>query len=327
MAEHVYGNPSLRRFADIDVLVNRRDVPSALQAIERLGGVPRKGTLGNGYYYRNHFHLERVMGGGQGSTVELHWNLDHRYTLFTIDVAGLIGRSVPVQIGAALVQVLEPVDDLLGLCLHAVKHCPAVRYFPTAPLLPRRILLDGWLTQMLDVAMALQRYGEVDWERMVSTARSWGAESAASGAFTAVQAMFGIGPPAPVLQRLRAPARHARLGRGLVKAFVDPARTLQPIEERRRLTRLILQKWRFQEDAVFHPVRLLDLLNYFAPSRADLARWFGTPRLRPYWWWWARHVTTSIGSLAFGLCDLLASRLAARLRRSPSANRQPERSD
>ncbi|MBN1424946.1 nucleotidyltransferase family protein [Candidatus Fermentibacteria bacterium] len=314
LAERVYGNPSLRRFADIDVLVQRDDVPRALLALEGAGGVPRRGTLSNGYYYRNHFHLERVMGNGQGSTVELHWNLDHRYTLFTIDVAGLIDRSLSAQVGSACVQVLSPVDDILGLCLHAVKHCPAIRHFPSSPLLPRRILLDGWLTQLVDVAMALRWYTTLDWDLVVASARSWGAEASASGAFTAVQSILGISPPEPVLQQLRMAAKPARFGRSLVRAFVDPATTLQPLDQRRPLTRLILTRWRFQEDAVFHPVRLLDLLNYFAPSRQDLARWFGKPRLRPFWWWWARHAAVSSLRLLAGLVDLVASRLAVTVR-------------
>jgi hypothetical protein len=72
---------------------------------------------------------------------------------------------------------------------------------------------------------------------------------------------------------------------------------------------------------VFHPVRLLDLVNYFSPRRADLARWSRRAHLRPYWWWWMRHVTSSVGSLALGVCDLLGSRLTSCVRRTPSATR------
>lgn len=318
LAEHVYRNPSLRRFADVDVLVSRPTVARALAVIEGMGGVARPGTLANGYYYRNHFHIERVMGNGQGSTVELHWNLDHRYTLFTIDIPALIGRSVPVQLSTTCVRALDPVDDLLALCLHAVKHCPAIRHFPESPLLPRRILLDGWLTQVLDIAMALTRYGEVDWDRLVHTACAWGIEPAASGAFTAVHTILGVGPPPGVRQRFCTPARVLWLERRLVRAFVDPAITLQSPEKRGLFTRSIVRKWRFQEDAVFHPIRLLDLLGCYFPGREALARWFGRPRLRPYGWWWLRHTLDTTGRLIVGTCDLMASRIMCGLKRASS---------
>ncbi len=324
LAEYVYGNPALRRFADIDVLVSRPDVPAALATIERLGGVPRRGSLSDGYYYRNHFHIERVLGNGAGSTVELHWGLDHRYTMFTIDVEGLLARSMPVRVGETVLYSLDPVDNVLALCLHAAKHCPAVRYFPTAPLLARRILLDGWLTQILDVAMAIEHSKDLDWDRLVATARAWGADQVAGGALEATHRLLVATVPPWVRRELPPTIRCRGVRLALVSTFLHPARSLEPLERRAPLTRFLLRRMRFQEDAVFHPVRLLDLLSYFSPSKGDLARWLGRKTLRPLWWWRTRHAVGEALRLVGNALDLAACRTVRILK--PSKTPPPPRS-
>lgn len=310
LAEGVYGNPALRWFSDIDLLVSRSQVLRTTQVLKNMGGVPREGDLFDAYHLKHHFHIQRLLDGGKGATVELHWNLDHHYTMFTIDIDGLIERSRTKQVGNAAIRILEPHDQLLGLCLHAVKHCPAVRHYPRSPLLARRVLLDGWLTQIVDLGMALARHEVFDWDELATRARSWGIEEVTYSALCAASTMLGARVPDDAFTHLRAPSRGNRVERVLTQAFLDPDRTLKPAGTMGRFTQWLLFKWRYQEDAVFHPLRLLDLANFFFPRKSDLSRWLGKRRLKPYSLWWLIHASKGAWRLLLGAFGLLGCRIA-----------------
>ncbi len=335
LAELEYGNPALRWFSDVDLLVAPSDVPKATEVLEALGGVSKEGSLADGYHLRNHFHIQRVMDGGNGATIELHWNLDHYYTMFTLDVEGMIERSQMERIGKATIPVLEPSDKLMGLCLHIVKHCPAARHYPRSPLLARRVLLDGWLTQMVDIAMALERHRQIDWEVFAANARAWGTEEVAYSALCAASLTVNARVPAEALSYLRVPTPGNRLERALTKMFLDPDQTLSPAGTKGKMAQWLLVKWKFQDDAVFHPLRLLDLANFFFPRPKDLSRWLRRPRLKPIWFWRIVHVVSGSWKLARGAADLIFFRLVLMIlrlfgRRPPSQppryRREPSRS-
>jgi hypothetical protein len=309
LAERAYGNPALRWFSDIDLLVSRREVERAAQVLKSLGGVPRVGDLFDAYHLKHHFHIQRLLDGGDGATVELHWNLDHHYTMFTIDIEGMMERSRIEHVGSVAIRVLEPHDQLLGLCLHAVKHCPAVRHFPRSPLLARRVLLDGWLTQMVDLSMVLARRHDFDWHELATRARSWGVDPLTHSALTAASTMLGTRVPDEAFTHLCAPPRGTRFERVLTQAFLDPDRTLKPAGPVGRFSQWLLFRWRYQDDAVFHPLRLLDLANFFFPRRSDLSRWLGRRRLKPYSFWWLIHAACGTWRLFLGGVGLLGCRI------------------
>jgi hypothetical protein len=309
LAELEYGNPALRWFSDIDLLVSRQNVPPVVEILDSMGGAPREGSLFDAYHMKHHFHVERILDDGSGATIELHWNLDHHYTMFTIDVEGVIERAGMEQVGDVTIPILEPHDQLLGLCLHVVKHCPAVRHYARSPLLARRVLLDGWLTQMVDVSMALDRHRSLDWELFATAARSWGTEELVYSALSAASAMLGARVPDEAFTHLRSPLPGNRLERVLTQTFLDPDRTLNPTGRRGKIGQMMLSRWRFQEDAVFHPLRLLDLASFFFPRKRDLSRWRKRRHLRPYIFWWLLHVLTGSWRLFRAAVDLLVCRV------------------
>lgn len=310
LAEYVYGNPALRRYSDIDLLVTRHDVPRALSCLENIGALRRAGSLPDSYYLKYHFHIERQFVMGRDVTVELHWNLDHRYTMFTLDIPRIIHDSSRESIGGLEIPILHPTDQLLGLCLHAAKHCPAIRYFPDSPLLARRVLLDGWLSQVVDIAMYLNRYKSINWDEIHHRARSWGMETLVYAGLRSVNNILGISNHAEALKSFSPPARRTRIERELTKRFVDPGYTLQYNRKQGMIERWILRRWMLQEDAVFHPIRLIDLANYFSPKRADLARWYRKTALKGYYLWWFRHAVSGFFEISSGALFLFLHRIS-----------------
>jgi len=315
LAESVYGNPALRRYSDLDLLVERRNVPGALGVLESLGAHLREGSLSDSYYLMYHFHIERQFAEGRRVTVELHWNLDHRYTMFTIDIPRVIQDCPLESVGGIEMPVLHPTDQLLGLCLHAAKHCPAIRYFPDSPLLARRVLLDGWLTQVVDIAMFLGKHRSIDWDRVRHRAQSWGMEPLVYGGLRAASSILGVSNHESAIRLFSPPITRNRLEHELTKRFVDPAYTLQYDRKRGIIEQWILKRWMLQEDAVFHPVRLIDLAYFFSPRKSDLARWYGKANLKPYFLWWIRHALTGVFEISTGAFLLGFHRLSLILRR------------
>ncbi len=315
LAEIEYGNPALRRFSDIDLLVPWDDVPRALEVLTHAGGTHRREALSDSYYFRHHFHVERIFGEGIGAMVELHWNLDHHYTMYTIDIDGLVHRARRVRVGSIELTIPDSVDRFIGLCLHASKHCPAIRYYPRAPLLPRRVLLDGWLIQVVDLAMSLHASPSIDWGLISAKAREWGAENTVFFSLVALRTILGVSAPQQALEHLSPRARHNKLETALTRRFLDPGHTLQLGRRMGKIEQWILKRWNMQEDAVFHPVRLLDLANYFFPEKRDLARWFARPNVRPYLFWWLRHALAGAWRLTTGAIALLSYRFKRKLQR------------
>jgi hypothetical protein len=77
-ADHLYPDPSLRPFTDLDLLVPEQAVAEAEKAISRLGYVPCEASMKyrSGYGERSWIRSDRHEG-----TVEIHWNLVNSPTI------------------------------------------------------------------------------------------------------------------------------------------------------------------------------------------------------------------------------------------------------
>ena len=158
LAASVYGNLALRQFIDLDVIVHRRDVPTAKELLVSLGYRPQ---------YRLTPAQEAALLGSRGtyvftrcdekSTVELHWEIVEHFSS-PLDLDQLRGRLGDVSLGGELIPVLSPEDTLLVLCAHGFKH------------LWERL---GWVC---DVSELIRTCPDMRWERVVARAEALGGE-------------------------------------------------------------------------------------------------------------------------------------------------------
>ncbi len=123
LAHVLYGDPVMREFGDLDILLRPGDVSRACDALRGLGYEkqlalsPRqeKAYLRSGYEY--------VFGrGAERNLVELQWNLLPRFYAVDLDVDDLFRRSVEKDFEGCQARVLSTEDQILFLCLHAAKH-------------------------------------------------------------------------------------------------------------------------------------------------------------------------------------------------------------
>ncbi|HSS20511.1 MAG TPA: nucleotidyltransferase family protein [Pyrinomonadaceae bacterium] len=124
IAVGIYGNLSLRQFADLDILVPETEVWRATDLLLNQGYqahfvIPerKKSTFLRLSYVRL-FKRE-----SDGTTVELHWRLAPRFFGAAFETAKLWenGRTIQVQGSNVRIPLVE--DFILMLCLHGAKDC------------------------------------------------------------------------------------------------------------------------------------------------------------------------------------------------------------
>ena len=156
LAEILYGNVTLRRFSDLDLLIHSSDLPRIKSAFAELGyqrGIelaPReeRDYLKSGYEY--------TFDSGQGrNLVEVQWRILPRFYSVDFDVEGFFTRAVPFTLGGMTLRTLCAEDLILVLCVHAAKH--------------------AWqqLSWLCDIA-ELARSTQVDWNAVHQQAKHLG---------------------------------------------------------------------------------------------------------------------------------------------------------
>ncbi len=123
LAQLLYGDPAMRQFGDLDILVATEDVPRAEAALLKLGYEQRlhltqrqkKAYIQSGYEYVFGLSTERNL-------LELQWRIGARFYSIDFDMSALFERSVELQLEGFPVRTLGAEDLMLVLCVHAAKH-------------------------------------------------------------------------------------------------------------------------------------------------------------------------------------------------------------
>jgi hypothetical protein len=110
LAELLYGHGWARPSDDLDLLVHLEEFPRAKASLEELGFAP----IGEADEY--HLAFER-----NGIFVELHFGIASPSALL-FDLAGAWARSRTVEFRGHRIRFFSPVDLILYLSLHALKH-------------------------------------------------------------------------------------------------------------------------------------------------------------------------------------------------------------
>lgn len=150
-----YGDPGLRHYGDLDLIVRDADILRSTELMLGLGYEPsvpltaiQAKKIPGEYVFR------------QTSTkllVEFHTELTFRYHPRPLPLANLFARQARVNIDSHLVPALSPEDELVLICIHGAKHF--------------------WeqLSYVADVA-AFVTVQELDWARVLAAAEEVGGE-------------------------------------------------------------------------------------------------------------------------------------------------------
>jgi Uncharacterised nucleotidyltransferase len=156
LAQSLYGDPGLRSFSDLDLLISSTDFGQAKQALAEIGYSPAKrlDPAAERFWLQNGY--EQSFNGAAGDNLlELQWALLPYFYAVDLNVENLLARSGHAVAGGCHMRCLSAEDSVIVLSLHAAKH------------------LWGRLIWLVDIAETL-RSGSIDYGLVFSNARSLG---------------------------------------------------------------------------------------------------------------------------------------------------------
>jgi hypothetical protein len=197
LAMQAYGDPSMRGYGDLDLLVRQPHIRSATELFEAAGyqaTVPLRaidaGRIPGQYLFT------------QPETkllVELHNDLTLRYFPRRLAIEDFFARQIRVRLDAYDAPALAVEDELVLICIHGAKH------------LWERLI---WIA---DVAALVSRQSSIDWGRARASAQAVGAEHMLHTGLRLAGDVLGAHLPEDVSQRVREDALAAKLVSGILR--------------------------------------------------------------------------------------------------------------
>lgn len=160
LAAVAYGNPSLRHFGDLDILMSREDIVKAKDILVSQG-YHAKLTLTaseEAAYLQSH-HDYKFIHSHDGLVVEIQWGVTEWSFAFPIDFEEIWKRREETFLAGTATLNLSPEDSLLVLCVHGTKH--------------------RWeqLKWICDIAELINAYRDkINWNRLGQQAHAQGGE-------------------------------------------------------------------------------------------------------------------------------------------------------
>src|ERR1700688_2059225 len=231
LAQSLYGDPGLRSFSDLDLLISSTDFKRAKQALAEIRySSAKKFTPAVERFWLQNGYEQSFNGAAGNNLVELQWALLPCFYAVDLTVEDLLARSGHAIVADCQMRCLSPEDSLTVLSLHAAKH------------------LWGRLIWLVDIAGTL-RAGDIDYGLVFSNARSLGIARILGVTFwlvknvlhaelpDAAEEMIASDPAAPVLGQEFA----ARLRRAATYDFesTEYFRLILKLRERRG------DRWRY----------------------------------------------------------------------------------
>lgn len=271
LCEKVYRVPSMRPGGDIDILVHRKDVDACLRLLAEQGiDEFWPNLLKDEYFTRHHLHQQRSTAD-LNIWFEIHWALDHPYTLLTVDYESIFRRARPARLLEAPIQEMTTSDVLLGLAIHLVKHAVYLPSLVDREDLPRILLADGMLMYYLDVAEVLRQNPNIDWDLTVRLAREWGAVDILCSVLRACNRYFAAPVPGKVFDALHG-SPPWNVTRTLMAKAAEQELAAYEGRQGSRFWKLLLAP---NGAFILRPIRILETLQYFFPAPDFLNRRYG----------------------------------------------------
>ncbi|MCI0608833.1 MAG: nucleotidyltransferase family protein [Anaerolineae bacterium] len=270
LCEKIYKDLALRPGGDIDILVPKNQVDASLALLNEQGiGEFWPNLLKDEYFTKHHLHQQRSTPD-LSIWFEIHWALDHPYTLLTVNYESIFERAKPAQLLGAPIQEMALPDLLLSLAIHLVKHAVYLPSLLDREDLPRIILADGMLMYYLDVAEVLKRHKDIDWELTIQLTRDWGAVDILGSVLQVCKKYFDAPIPDEVLsalaKRVRGPWPITR--KLMARAAEQKLATYEGKPVNRFWQLMLASNGAF----ILRPVRLLETASYFFPPTDFLER-------------------------------------------------------
>ena len=208
LAASLYGDPALRHFDDLDVLVRAEDFAAAKEIVLALGYQPREQ-----HSLHESFSLFR---GDVEIVLELHWEFMPMPEVFPFDpqLAESWARCETVSLGGHKARAFAPEDQLLYLCAHGGRH------------------LWMRLQWVCDVAQLLRTRPDLDWARLMAQAQASGGRRMLFLGLYVAHNLLGAPLPPNIAQSVRRDRHTAKLADQIKRQYFEaPLAIIKPWKE------------------------------------------------------------------------------------------------
>jgi len=243
LAVRAYGDPAMRSYGDLDLLVHPRDIRRATELMMAAGyhaAVPlaaiEAGKIPGQYLFSR---------ADSKLLVELHNDFTLRYFPRRLPLERWFERQAYVQLDSREVPALSVEDELVLICVHGAKH------------LWERLM---WIA---DVAALVSRQANLDWERAAFSAKEVGAGRMLRVGLGLSAALLKLRLPDYVLEKVKSDKVTAKLT-GQILNWLPAAGYAPPGLFERAAFRL-----RMHGDLLFAPAYFLRLM--LSPTEEDWA--------------------------------------------------------
>jgi hypothetical protein len=180
-----YREPGVRPMSDFDILVRPEDVRRVIEVLESKRWSRRRGPPFTDGFFTVHYGWP--FRHPNGAELDLHWYLLDQSCAPDAD-ADLWQAARPVEVEGYPARVLNPTDQLLHVCVHGAEwdRVPNLR----------------WVTDAMVIVK--QSADQVDWNRLVSQAKSHGVVVPVHATLAYLRDRFDAAVPEQVLRELRA---------------------------------------------------------------------------------------------------------------------------
>ena len=206
LAVSLYGDVGLRQFGDLDILVPKKGVWKTKEFLISHGYQPwlrLKGARMAAALQSQHHH--QLIHPETGVFVELHWDLLPKFLHVSFDPASLWNRAQRMTLEGRRVLSLSDEDLMLFLCAHGAKH------------LWERL---GWVC---DVAQLVRLRPQIDWVRLIRSARRAGAQRMLFLGLFLANDLIGVELPPEISQKVIHDGQVKRLAVDMKKRFFKGA--------------------------------------------------------------------------------------------------------
>jgi hypothetical protein len=246
-AVSVYKDIALRTFGDLDILIQKRDIPRVTKTLESAGYVP----LSSGCRAKDALQYKIlanafINAAHKDVVIEVHWGLLKPQAACKLDVADAFGRARLTPFFNKEVNTLSPEELLLFSCIHAIKHSWGLQL--------------NWICDIAEIVRALS---PIDWDNLFEKARRAHGRRMLDTGLLAAAELLGAPVPAQALHRIRS-------DRSVDKLVAEVKRRLFEENEMQFMTYVRTQ--------IAMKERLADKLKIFlwwalVPSVGDSDRW------------------------------------------------------
>jgi hypothetical protein len=192
LAKTVYGNDAVRPMADLDLLVRREHVSTALRVLSAMGYEPAHPKLRANDVFAYNYDVMLVKPGKTQAPIEIHWRLfSPLYYQHTVPMDWFWQTALPASVGDVPNRVLGPEAQMLHLCGHLLlKHGHAGE--------PRLL----WLHDVAEVVAFYQE--QIDWDQVLGRAQAYDLVLPTQRILTRVGDEWHAPIPSAAPERLRA---------------------------------------------------------------------------------------------------------------------------